>query len=100
MPKKKKYESKSPFIREKTMTTELGKEIGEGDIIKIQGIWGTKFRFKEHVTNPENGAVWIDCYELDKGIVCAQRSFRPNRVKALPKKGTRRGNRARSRKAS
>jgi hypothetical protein len=82
------------------MTTDLGKEINQGDIIKIQGIWGTKFRFKEFVTNPENGAVWIDCYEMEKGVPGPQRSFRPERVKPIPKKRGKRVKRTRPSESS
>lgn len=100
MPRKKKYNVKDPFIRQDHMTTEAGKNIESGDIIKIQGEWGTKFKFISLVTNPKNGAVWIDCFEIEKGLSGKYRSFRPERVKAMPKKRGKRVKRAGSSTAS
>ena len=91
MARRKKYEVKDPFIREDSMITAAGKTVAHGDIIKIHGEWGTKFKFLNLVTNPSNGAIWVDCFELERGITARFRAFRPDRVKALPKK---RGKRA------
>lgn len=92
---KKVYEGRDPFIRTPEITVDNHK-IVRGDIIKIRGIYGTKFKFMEHVLNPQNGAEWIDCIELDRGVSCAMRSFRPDRVKRIPKKRVKRVNRKRS----
>jgi hypothetical protein len=86
MPKRKKLLKNDPFIRTETFVTESGKTISSGDIIKIKGVWGSKFRFLNYVTNPKNGVSWIDCIELERGVPCGWRSFYPDRVKALPKK--------------
>lgn len=85
MRKKKSSASVDPFIR----TSELdvnGKTITHGDIIKIRGVWGVRFKFIGHVRNPANGAEWIDCVELQRGVSCSMRSFHIERVKPLPKK--------------
>ena len=57
-----------------------------GDEIKITQVWGTRFRFVRHVYNPKTETEWIDCIELHKGQPAQQRSFRPERIKVLPKK--------------
>ena len=86
MGRRKKYDIKDPFIREDSFVTDERKTITRGDIIKIKGIWGVKFRFHQFVTNPKNGISWIDCIELERGVACGMRSFYPERVKTLPKK--------------
>jgi hypothetical protein len=86
MARRKKYNVIDPFIREESFTTSDGRSISKGDLIKIRGIWGTKFRFHQYVTNPNTGASWIDCVQLEKGVGCGMRSFYPDRVKYIPKK--------------
>jgi hypothetical protein len=55
-----------------------------GDIIKISGEYGARFKFDSLVTNKETGAQWIDCFELSKGSVSACRSFKSDRIKLIP----------------
>jgi hypothetical protein len=86
MARRRKIKINDPFIREESFTTEEGKTIVKGDIIKIKGVWGIKFKFLSHVTNPKNNVSWIDCIQLEKGIGCGWRSFYPDRVKTIPKK--------------
>lgn len=75
------------YHREPTFTTPEGKTIESGEIIKIKGIWGTKFKFIEYVQRTDDGSKeWIDCYELEKGQLCGHRSFTTDRIKTLPKK--------------
>ena len=95
MARRKKVEINDPFIREESFVTEDGKPIVRGDIIKIKGVWGTKFKFLHHVTNPKNDVSWIDCIELEKGVGCGWRSFYPERAKAIPKRRGKRAKRAR-----
>lgn len=94
MGRPRKYKGIDPFDREESYLTEEGKTISRGDIIKIKGVWGTKFKFHQFVTNPTTGVSWIDCVELDKGVACGMRSFYPDRVKYVPKKRTKRVNRS------
>lgn len=98
MARRKTITSIDPFVREESMVL-LDKTINKGDIVKIQGVWGSEFRFVSLVTNPKNGAQWVDCVELERGVACGMRSFRPERVKLVTKriKGVKR---RRSRKAS
>ena len=86
MARRKKYVSNCKFIKEDSMVTTSGRQINQGDIIKIQGEWGTKFKFLNLVTNPDNNAQWIDCFEIEKGQISRYRAFRPERVKHIPKK--------------
>ena len=74
------------YYREPQYTLESGRTIERGEVIKIHGINATKFRFVEYVRRTDTGVEWIDCYELEKGVPCGMRSFRPNRIKPLPKK--------------
>ena len=63
-----------------------GHLIEKGDVIKIAGQYGLKFKFDCLVTNTHNGVQWIDCFELDKGQVRSWRSFRPDMAKRIPKR--------------
>ena len=100
MGRRKKVQTNDPFVRQESFATEDGRSVTRGDIIKIKGIWGTKFKFHEYVTNPKNNVSWIDCVELEKGVGCGMRSFYPERVKIVPKKRGKRVKRAGSSKPS
>jgi hypothetical protein len=76
----------SKFVRETSLTLENGRVIESGEIIKISGEHGTKFRFLEHVVNLENNAEWIDCFELHQGVPSGWRSFKKDQIKLIPKK--------------
>jgi hypothetical protein len=52
MGRRKKVEISDPFNREDSFVTSEGKEITKGDLIKVKGIWGVKFKFLNYVTNP------------------------------------------------
>jgi hypothetical protein len=76
---------KDPFTRVYQM--QSGNFVIErGDLIKITGEYGTKFKFESVTTNPDNGAVWVDCFEMWRGRTGAYRSFRIDRVKRIPKR--------------
>lgn len=63
-----------------------GKIISKGDLFKVAGEYGMKFKFHSLTTNLETGAEWVDCFEVFRGIVGAQRSFTSDRIKRIPKK--------------
>lgn len=88
MARRKKYVSPIPnkFHREPQYTLEGGRIIEHGEIIKIHGEHGSKFKFIEHVVNKETGVDWIDCFEIRQGVMSGWRSFRCDRIKPLPKK--------------
>ena len=61
-----------------------GRTVLTGEIIKIQGEHGSRFKFVSLVTNKETGASWIDCFEMDKTVASAWRSFKSDRIKLVP----------------
>jgi hypothetical protein len=63
-----------------------GKIIVKGDVFKVSGEYGLKFRFDNLVTNLDSGAEWVDCYEIFRGHAGAFRSFKRDRIKRIPKK--------------
>lgn len=63
-----------------------GFTISEGDLIKVRGEYGVRFKFSSLTTNIESGAQWIDCFEVFRGQVGAFRSFKSDRIKRIPKK--------------
>lgn len=76
------------FIREDRMVLN-GFEIVRGDIIKIVGEYGTKFKFDSLVTNSETGSIWVDCFEVYRATASKYRSFRIDQVKRVPQRGKR-----------
>jgi len=86
---------KSSVIRETKFERSYELQVGNrtilsGEIIKINGEHGAKFKFISLVTNKETGVTWIDCFELDKNTASAWRSFKPDRIKPMPiKRGKR-----------
>ena len=77
------------FERKFSMVTETGHEVNKGDLIKISGEYGATFKFQCLVKNPENGVEWIDCFQMLKDMSGPTRSFYPDRVKAIKKRGKR-----------
>lgn len=91
MGRRKKYKSMNPnahlFVTsDNYQLPDSNRVIEEGEIIKISGEHGKRFQFKQHVQRSDTGVEWIDCYELEKGVFAGWRSFRPNRIKPLPRK--------------
>jgi hypothetical protein len=86
MARRKKVSSPLEYLysRAPEYTLEGGRTISAGEVIKIDGVWGTKFKFKEYVIRTDNGKEWIDCYELERGVNCGLRSFYPSRIKPIP----------------
>jgi hypothetical protein len=82
-----------PFERVYSMPYE-NFTIERGDLIKITGEYGTRFRFESVTTNPKNGAVWVDCFEMHRGQVGPYRSFALERVKRIPKRRPRKAKKA------
>jgi hypothetical protein len=63
--------------------------IGQGDLFKVRGEYGIKFKFDSLTTNTETGDQWIDCFEFQRGQVGAFRSFKSDRIKRIPQRGKR-----------
>jgi hypothetical protein len=66
-----------------------GFSIIKGDLFKVKGEHGLKFKFQSLTTNLETGAQWIDCFEIQRGQVGAYRSFKSDSIKRIPQKGKR-----------
>ena len=91
MARPKKYvvpEIAQKFIRQPYMIVD-GFEIIQGDIVKIRGEVGARFKFNNLVTNIETGSQWVDCFETWRGTSGVWRSFRIDRIKRIPKRGKR-----------
>lgn len=82
--RKNKAEVKASYFIKEDSVEVNGFIISRGDIIKIQGERGSKFRFHSFVTNSISGAQWIDCFELMNGTSSVFRSFALDKVKRIP----------------
>jgi hypothetical protein len=80
------------FHREPEAVLPSGRKIEKGDMIRVSGEHGLRFKFDSLVTNKETGAQWIDCFEIYKSRAGVLRSFVAERIKPMPK--TRRKRRA------
>ena len=87
---RKKAEAKETKFSKIPEITINGRTISAGDIIKINGEHGNRFKFSSLVTNLETGAQWIDCFEINKNVVSAWRSFKADKIKLIPVKRGRR----------
>jgi hypothetical protein len=76
------------FVTEPYMEVD-GFPISQGDIIKVHGEWGAKFKFMGVTTNNLTGSSWVDCFEIIKGVPSVFRSFKQDRIKRVPKRGKR-----------
>lgn len=81
-------ETPTKFLREPEISID-GFKISQGDLFKVKGEYGNKFKFSGLITNLETGDQWVDCFEIVRGQVAALRSFKPDRIKRIPKKGMR-----------
>lgn len=88
--RKKVVIAPTKFHREPQAVLPDGKVIEQGDILKVVGEHGLRFKFNSLVTNKETGAQWIDCFEVHKLRVGVLRSFTADRIKPMPKRRRRR----------
>lgn len=86
--RKKAIVKPSYFVTEPYMEVN-GFPVHRGDIIKVHGEWGAKFKFMGVTTNTLTGADWVDCFEIIKGVPSVFRSFKQDRIKRVPKRGKR-----------
>jgi len=63
-----------------------GFEILAGDIIKVSGEYGARFKFVGVTTNERTGSSWVDCFEIIGTVPSVFRSFKQERVKRIPNK--------------
>jgi len=90
--RKKVFIKPSDFVREPEAILPNGRKIERGDIIKVVGEHGLRFKFDSLVTNTKTGSQWIDCFEVYKMRTGVLRAFKADRIKPMPK--TRRRRRA------
>jgi len=89
MPRRKRVAAKpSHFVTEPYMEVD-GFPVYEGDIIKVKGEYGVKFKFRGITTNTLTGSSWVDCFEIFRGKAQQFRSFTEDRIKRVPQKGRR-----------
>jgi len=63
--------------------------INSGDLVKVDGEYGSRFKIHGLTTNAKTGSKWVDCFEINRGQIGALRSFKPDRIKRIPQKGKR-----------
>jgi hypothetical protein len=66
-----------------------GFAVNAGDIIKVRGEYGAKFKFVGITTNTVTGSTWVDCFELIRGVPSQFRAFKQDRIKRVPQRGRR-----------
>lgn len=88
--RKKVIIAPTKFHREAQAILPDGKVIDHGDMLKVVGEHGLRFKFDSLVTNTETGAQWIDCFEVYKMRSGVLRAFTADRIKPMPKRRRRR----------
>lgn len=66
-----------------------GFAINAGDIVKVKGEYGVKFKFVGVTTNTLTGSTWVDCFEIFRGKAQQFRAFKQERIKRIPQRGRR-----------
>lgn len=66
-----------------------GFAISAGDIVKVKGEYGVKFKFVGITTNTLTGSSWVDCFEIFRGKAQQFRAFKEDRIKRVPQRGRR-----------
>jgi hypothetical protein len=81
----------SKFVRD-TSALKLsdGALVEPGEIIRVSGEHGLRFKFYSLTTNTETGASWVDCFEVYKARSGVMRSFYVERVRKIPVRRKRR----------
>jgi hypothetical protein len=74
------------FFREDFIVLLTGAVLSKGEVFKVIGEHGSRFKFHSFVTNTRTKSQWIDCFQIRKGVSCEYRSFRSDRIKLIPKK--------------
>lgn len=74
------------LVKEPQITLPDGKVIVKGELFKVSGEYGVKFKFESFTVNSATGSEWVDCFEVFRGQTGAFRSFKSDRIKRIPKK--------------
>lgn len=91
--------SETKFDREYSITLD-GFQIEKGDLLKVRGEYGLRFKFDSLVTNTETGSQWVDCFEVHRGQVGCWRSFKIDKIKRIPKRRVKGDSRRKARTTS
>jgi hypothetical protein len=86
MSRKNKAEVKPSNFHTTPQLSIDGFEITAGDIVKIHGEHGGKFKFIGITENKLTGSRWADCFEIIAGVPSVFRSFKEDRIKRIPNK--------------
>lgn len=89
MGRRKKSEVKESYFSTEPYMEVAGFPIHAGEIIKVNGQWGAKFKFVGVTTNNLTGATWVDCFEIIGTVPSVFRSFKIDQVRRIPKRGKR-----------
>lgn len=89
MPRRKETIVQDTKFRTEPSFELNGFEILAGDVIRIRGEYGAKFKVRGLTTNIDTGATWVDCFELVRGVASQFRAFKLERVKRVPRRGKR-----------
>lgn len=61
-----------------------GFTINRGDVIKVNGEHGGRFKFIGVTTNTLTGSSWVDCFEIINAVPSVFRSFKIEKVRRIP----------------
>ena len=92
MPRKQKVTTpESKFDRDLSpLKLPSGAIIEPGEIFRVDGEHGLRFKFYSLTTNKETGVSWVDCFEVYKARSGVMRSFYIERIKKIPVRRKRR----------
>lgn len=91
----------SKFTRNmEALVLKDGATIEPGEIIRIDGEHGLRFKFYSLTTNTETGVSWIDCFEVYKARSGVMRSFYVEKIRKIPVRRKRRVKRSTTSRAS
>ena len=89
MLKRKKAEPSQTYFETIPQIEIDGFVIEAGEMIKIKGEYGGKFKLIGLTKNNLTGAQWVDCYEIIGGVPSVFRSFQLDQIKRIPQRGKR-----------
>jgi|694.fasta_scaffold01910_28 hypothetical protein len=90
MARRKKADVKPTYFETLPIVTIDGFEINEGDMIKVKGQHGDRFKFIGLTKNNLTGSQWVDCFQIIGGVASTFRSFKEDQIKRIPQRGKRR----------
>ena len=89
MPRRKRVPAKeSPFVTEPSFELN-GFMINAGDLVKVVGEYGSRFKVRGLTTNTITGSQWVDVFEMIRGVPSQFRAFKLDRIKRIPQRGKR-----------